>query len=76
MFLNVTLFLNASVVFQKLKQNNSLIPSSLARLFLNKYFERFSQSAIGWITGPPNGGARKSIQGAKGICKPIGGTTI
>jgi hypothetical protein len=24
----------------------------------------------------PNGGARESIQGAKGICNPIGGTTI
>jgi hypothetical protein len=24
----------------------------------------------------PNGGARESTQGAKGICKPIGGTTI
>jgi hypothetical protein len=35
-----------------------------------------SQSAIGWITGPPNGGARESTQGAKGICNPIGGTTL
>jgi hypothetical protein len=24
----------------------------------------------------PNGGARESSQGAKGICNPIGGTTI
>jgi hypothetical protein len=24
----------------------------------------------------PNGGARESTQGAKGICNPIGGTTI
>jgi hypothetical protein len=24
----------------------------------------------------PNGGARESIQGAKGICNPIGGTTL
>jgi hypothetical protein len=35
-----------------------------------------SQSAIGWVTGPPNGGARESIQGAKEICNPIGGTTL
>jgi hypothetical protein len=24
----------------------------------------------------PNGGARESSQGAKGICNPIGGTTL
>ena len=24
----------------------------------------------------PNGGARESIQGAEGVCNPIGGTTI
>jgi hypothetical protein len=24
----------------------------------------------------PNGGARENTQGAKGICNPIGGTTI
>jgi hypothetical protein len=24
----------------------------------------------------PNGGVRESIQGAKGICNPVGGTTI
>jgi hypothetical protein len=24
----------------------------------------------------PNGGARESTQGAKGICNPIGGTTV
>jgi hypothetical protein len=24
----------------------------------------------------PNGGARESTQGAKGVCNPIGGTTI
>jgi hypothetical protein len=24
----------------------------------------------------PNGGARESTQGAKGICNPIGGTTL
>jgi hypothetical protein len=24
----------------------------------------------------PNGGARESTEGAKGVCNPIGGTTI
>jgi hypothetical protein len=28
------------------------------------------------MNSAPNGGARKSTQGAKGICNPIGGTTI
>jgi hypothetical protein len=27
-------------------------------------------------TGPPNGGARERTQGVKGVCNPIGGTTI
>jgi hypothetical protein len=27
-------------------------------------------------TRAPNGGARESTQGAKGICNPIGGTTL
>ena len=42
---------------------------------------------MGWIPGygslsywihhrSPNGGARESTQGAKGVCNPIGGTTI
>jgi hypothetical protein len=31
-------------------------------------------SAIGHRA--PNGGARESTQGAKGVCNPIGGTTI
>jgi hypothetical protein len=35
-----------------------------------------SKSAIGWSTGDPNGGARESTQEAKGICNPIGGTTL
>jgi hypothetical protein len=29
-----------------------------------------------WLFTPPNGGARESTQGAKGICNPIGGTTL
>jgi hypothetical protein len=28
------------------------------------------------LTSAPNGGARESTQGAKGICNPIGGTTL
>jgi hypothetical protein len=35
-----------------------------------------SQSSIGWNKGPPNGGARESIQGAEKFPNPIGGTTI
>jgi hypothetical protein len=42
----------------------------------SKHRSGCSQSAIGWITGPPNGGTGGSIQGAGGICNPIGGTTI
>jgi len=42
----------------------------------SKHRSGCSQSATGWITGPPNGGARESTQGAEGICNPIGGITI
>jgi hypothetical protein len=42
----------------------------------SKHISRCSRSAIGWISGSPNGGARESTQGAKEICNPIGGTTI
>jgi hypothetical protein len=42
----------------------------------SKHRSGCSQTAIGWITGSPNGGARESTPGAKGICSPIGGTTI
>jgi hypothetical protein len=31
-----------------------------------------SQSAIGWITGPP----MEELEKVGGICNPIGGTTI
>jgi hypothetical protein len=41
-----------------------------------KYTSGHSQSSIGWNTGPPNGKARESTQGAEGVCNPIGGTTI
>jgi hypothetical protein len=30
----------------------------------------------GYNNRAPSGGARESTQGAKGICKPIGGKTI
>jgi hypothetical protein len=34
-------------------------------------------SVIHWMEHKvPNGGARESTQGAKGVCNPIGGTTI
>jgi hypothetical protein len=42
----------------------------------SKHRSGCSQSAIGWITGPPNGGDGESTEGAKGICNPIGRTTI
>jgi hypothetical protein len=38
-------------------------------ILLNRKIERVDHRA-------PNGGARESTQGAKGICKPKGGTTI
>jgi hypothetical protein len=40
--------------------------------FLFKSEEAFSRK---WFTSP-NEGAKESTQGAKGICNPIGGTTI
>jgi hypothetical protein len=54
----------------------TLVISGIKKLRWSKHRSGCSQSAIGWITGPPNGGARESNQGAKGICNPIGGTTI
>jgi hypothetical protein len=47
-----------------------------ARPVPGKYRSGCSQSAIGWSTGPPSGGARESTQGAKGVCNPIEGSTI
>jgi hypothetical protein len=44
-----------------------------------KYRSGCSQSSIGWNRmehRAPNEGARESTQGTKGICNPIGGTTI
>jgi hypothetical protein len=40
--------------------------------------EVFAHSHIldGTYNGGANGGARGSTQGAKGVCNPIGGTTI
>jgi hypothetical protein len=33
-------------------------------------------SAIGWITGPPMEELEKVTKELKGICNPIGGTTV
>ena len=42
-----------------------------------KYRSGCSQSASYWMEHrAPNVGARENTQGAKGICNPIGGTTI
>jgi hypothetical protein len=41
-----------------------------------KYGSGCSQSSIGWIPGPLMEELEKSTQGAKGVCNPIGGTTI
>jgi hypothetical protein len=42
----------------------------------SKHISGCSQSAIGWITEPPIGGARESTQGAKGVCNPISRKTL
>jgi hypothetical protein len=42
----------------------------------SKHRRGCSQSSIGWNTGPPMEELEKKTQGAKGICNPIGGTTI
>ena len=42
----------------------------------SKHRSGWSQSAIGWITGSPNGGIRVTTQGAKGVCNPIGRIAI
>jgi hypothetical protein len=37
----------------------------------------FIRKSSNWMDHrAPNGGARESNQGAKGICNPIGGTTL
>jgi hypothetical protein len=41
-----------------------------------KYRRGCSQSAIGWNTGPPMEKLEKVPKELKGICNPIGGTTI
>jgi hypothetical protein len=42
----------------------------------SKHRSGYSQSAIGWITGPPMEELEKVAKVAKGVCNPIGGTTI
>jgi hypothetical protein len=55
-------------------KDSDIAVSCEAILGPSKHRSGCSQSATGWITGAPNGGARESTQGAKGICNPIGGT--
>jgi hypothetical protein len=42
----------------------------------NKHRCGCSQSAIGWITGPPMEELEKVPKGAKEICNPVGATTL
>ena len=42
----------------------------------DKYRSRCSQPSIGTEHRIPNEGARERTQGAKGVCSPLGGTTI
>jgi hypothetical protein len=42
----------------------------------NTEVDAHSQLLDGSQGRAPNGGARESNQGAKGVCNPIGGTTI
>jgi hypothetical protein len=49
------------------KANTTKIVLRLARMLILSY----------WMDHrAPNGGARESTHGAKGVCNPIGGTTI
>jgi hypothetical protein len=39
--------------------------------------QKWMLTVIYWMEHrAPNGGARESTQGAKGVCNPIGGTTL
>jgi hypothetical protein len=51
-------------------QDNTIL-TFLEWIFSNR--SGCSQSAIGWITGPP---MEELEKGAEGVCNPIGGTTI
>jgi hypothetical protein len=51
------------ITYSRIRQ--SLCLGSFILLFCWRYYHR-----------APNGGARESTQGAKGICNPIGGTTL
>ena len=56
-------------------QDPDIAVSCEAMLVPGKSRSGCSQSSIGWNTAP-NGGARESTQEAKGVCNPIGETTI
>jgi hypothetical protein len=55
-------------------KDRDIAVSCETRLGPSKHRSGCSQSTIGWVTRPPNGGARESIQGAKEICNPVGAT--
>jgi hypothetical protein len=42
----------------------------------SKHRSGCSQSAIAWTTGPPMEELEKVPKDLKGVCNPIGGTTI
>jgi hypothetical protein len=50
------------------------ILSYLSRTLFHKSW--LSQSAIGWITGPPMEEQEKVTKELRGICNPVGGITI
>jgi hypothetical protein len=58
------------------QQDPDIPVSSETMSVSGKYRSGCSQSSIRWNTGPPNGEARESTQGDKGVCNPMGGTTI
>ena len=57
-------------------QNPDVALSCEAMPVPGKYRSGCSQSSIGWSTGSPMKELGESTQGAKGVCNPIGGTTI
>jgi hypothetical protein len=80
----VCLFVFHYVIFKIEHRRRKITKTKLGGVFLerscetmpgpNKHRSGCSQSAIGYKA--PNGGARESTQGAKGICNTIGGTTL
>jgi hypothetical protein len=49
---------------------------TLLRIFASIFIREIGLKFSRMDHRAPNGGARESNQGAKGICNPIGGTTI